>query len=210
MKQPKPQQQSQPATPARVEVAAVSSPVSSLADPAPVNLGDTADPGEGGEGLTIAPAMNRLLALQEEMEREKETAVRQIMEEKARLTEAYQATIAKLDALLAKIAPELVAPPAPPAPAVPQVQLPQRVRARAEALAMSAGRTEASAKWNGQKFCPYCQIQGHDGRAHRGQPEARKWSKAELAAFGYLPPAGQPQLPANYDQIVPQAKGQLG
>jgi hypothetical protein len=150
--------------------------------------------------------MSRLLALQEEMEREKETAIREVTAEKARLTEAYQAEIAKLDALLAKIAPEMLAP----APVTPVVSgLPPRTRSRAEAFAMAQGRTETSAKWNGQKFCPYCQIQGHDGRAHRGQPAPGKWSKAELAAFGYMPPAGQPQLPANYDQI-PQVKTHLG
>jgi len=156
--------------------------------------------------ISAGSALKDLLDLQDQIERKKETAVREIMEKKASLTEAYQAEIAKLDALLAKIAPELVAPPAPPQ--APALHIPQRVRSRAEAFVLSQGRTEGSAKWNGSKFCPYCQIQGHDGRAHRGQLSAGKWSKSELAAFGYLPPADQPQLPANYDQT--QVKGHLG
>jgi hypothetical protein len=159
--------------------------------------------------ISVSSALKDLLDLQDQIERKKETAVREIMDKKASLTEAYQAEIAKLDALLAKIAPELVAPPAPPQPQTVTAHVPPRVRARAEAIAVAAGRSEGSAKWNAQKFCPYCQIQGHDGRAHRGQVVAKKWTQAELAAFGYLPPAGQPQLPANYD-LIPQVKGQLG
>ena len=190
MRQPKLQPERQPESAPAVGAKEVSSP--------PANPGtSTGNPGD--EESARPPAMTRLLALQEEMEREKETAVREVMAEKARLTEVYQAEIAKLDALLAKIAPEMLVPT--PATPVAPIQLSQRVRARAEALAAAVGRPESSAKWNGQKFCPYCQIQGHDGRAHRGQPVPGKWSKAELAAYGYLPPANQQQLPANYDQI---------
>jgi hypothetical protein len=197
MKQPKSQperQQPEPAAGPQVEAIP------------PTSSSPPANPANPGEEIALTPAMSRLLQLHEEMEREKETAVRQILGEKTRLTEAYQAQIAKLDSLLMKIAPEMIAPPAPSV-AAPVHLLPQRTRARAEALAVAAGRTETSAKWNAQKFCPYCQIQGHDGRAHRGQPAPTKWTKAELAAFGYLPPANAPQLPPNYDQI-PQVKGQ--
>ena len=140
-----------------------------------------------------SPALKNLLALHDQMEREKETVVRQIQEERTALTEAYQAKIAKLDALLAKVAPELITRPTPPTQAA--------VPARAAALSPTAGRTDASARWNGQKFCPFCQIPGHDGRAHRGQAIPKKWTMAELTVFGYMPPKDQPQLPANYDQI---------
>jgi hypothetical protein len=45
-------------------------------------------------------------------------------------------------------------------------------------------------KESGQKFCPICQLVGHDGRQHRQQgPTKRPFTKDELAQFG-LPAEG--------------------
>jgi hypothetical protein len=45
-----------------------------------------------------------------------------------------------------------------------------------------------AADFNPSRFCPLCQMQGHDKRAHRGQsPNPRPFTKEELSGMGLTP-----------------------
>lgn len=132
---------------------------------------------DGSQPETISPNLESLLALQAEVDRKKREAVSEIREEIVRLEAIHAANLAKLRGLLTSLG-ETVSSEEPNHPS-------------------SVVKVEHSARFVGTKYCPYCQIPGHDGRAHRGQPKPRQFGRQELEVYGLVPPTG---LPTNYGQ----------
>lgn len=131
---------------------------------------------EGIEEEAISPNLEKLLALQAEIARQRDAALEEIHSEISRLETIHASNMAKLRGLLGKVG--------------------------GSATTTSVGSDiplspSHSTRFLGSKYCPYCMIPGHDGRAHRGQPKPRPFNVEELRVFGYVPPSG---LPVGYGE----------
>src|SRR5262245_49031595 len=120
------------------------------------------------EEMELSPEVEHLLKLQEEIDQNKATALNQVKLEIERLQTWYRTRLNALHALLARLDPSAANLP------IDQIPTPTPAMQREEGVYISA-------KFNPQKYCPVCQIPGHDGRAHRGQfPQSRAFSRKEL------------------------------
>lgn len=122
------------------------------------------------QGVSLSPEVKALLDFQAEMDKRRDAAVKSVQDEINRLNTEHARLVSELTGVLNRIAPGSAVNPA-------------------------NTPTESSSKYNPQKYCPYCKLPGHDGRAHRGQSVPRKFSIQELTVYGLIPPTG---LPADF------------